>query len=217
MWIGWLRELADRIAAAHGGRRLDDLLYDVMGVDMKAGHVLPDGGLAATPMARLRTSVLDAIVENGVQSGEAERIVDDAWHAPDPVILARPVTDLRTLFAGLRTAGIRIAVATSDDREPTERTLTHLGVAALVEAVSCAGDGHPVKPHPDAVHLICQALGVPEAHAAVIGDSPADLVMGRAAGAGLVIGVLTGVGDRETLAPLADLVLDSVAELLPRT
>jgi phosphoglycolate phosphatase-like HAD superfamily hydrolase len=49
----------------------------------------------------------------------------------------------------------------------------------------------------------------------MIGDSPADLAMGRAAGAGLVVGVLTGVADRATLAAGADLVVASVADLLP--
>jgi phosphoglycolate phosphatase-like HAD superfamily hydrolase len=39
--------------------------------------------------------------------------------------------------------------------------------------------------------------------------------MGRAAGAARVIGVLTGVGDRASLEPLADLVLGSIAELAP--
>lgn len=215
MWSGWVRDLADRIAAANDGQRLDELLHDVMGVDVETGRVLPHGGLAATPMVRLRTSLVDAIVEAGVAPDEAGRVVDAAWHAPDPVVLARPVTDLGALFASLRAAGIRIAVATSDDRAPTERTLAHLGLTDVVEALSCADDGHPVKPNPEAVHRICRQLGVPEARAAVIGDSPADLAMGRAAGAGLVVGVLTGVGDRRALAGLADLVLESVAELLP--
>jgi phosphoglycolate phosphatase len=38
--------------------------------------------------------------------------------------------------------------------------------------------------------------------------------MGRAAQAGLVIGVLSGVSPREVLAPLADRVLPSIATLL---
>jgi phosphoglycolate phosphatase-like HAD superfamily hydrolase len=37
--------------------------------------------------------------------------------------------------------------------------------------------------------------------------------MARAAGAGLVIGVLTGVGGRDDLAPVADAVIASVSEL----
>jgi phosphoglycolate phosphatase-like HAD superfamily hydrolase len=215
MWAGWVRDLTDRLAAANGGRRLDDVVHDVMGVDIATGRVYPHGGLAATPMPRLREALVEAIADAGAAPGEANGIVDAGWHAPDPVVLAQPVADLPALFAALRRAGIRIAVATSDDRGPTERTLAHLGVAGLVEAVACADDGRPVKPSPAAIHWICRTLGVPESRAAMIGDSPADLAMGRAAGAGLVVGVLTGVGDRATLAAGADLIVASVADLRP--
>jgi phosphoglycolate phosphatase len=46
-----------------------------------------------------------------------------------------------------------------------------------------------------------------------VGDSVADLQMGRAAGAGRCIGVLTGVGTAADLAPYADVTLRSIAEL----
>ena len=214
MWSDWVRALADRLTAAHG-ERLDDVVFPMMGVDPDTGRVYPHGALAATPMARLRSALSTALRAHGIKPGAVAEIVAAAWHSPDPVELARPITDLRALFEGLRASGTRIAIATSDDREPTERTLAHFGVSDLVEAVACADDGRPVKPSPDAVHWICRTLGVPEARAAVIGDAPADLRMGRAAGAGLVVGVLTGVGDRAALAGLADLVVPSIAELAP--
>jgi len=214
MWSDWVRALADELAGAHG-HRLDDVVYRMMGVDPATGLVTPHGALAATPMARLRTALVDALEGERISRTDAERIVRHAWHSPDPVTLARPVTDLHALFTALRAAGTRIAVATSDDREPTERTLAHLGVADLVDAVACADDGRPVKPEPHAVAWLCHTLDVPVHRTAVIGDSPADLRMGRAAGAGVVVGVLTGVGDRRTLQPLADVVLDSIEELLP--
>ncbi len=214
MWSDWVRTLADELASAHGDR-LDDIVYRLMGVDPETGLVQPHGALAATPMARLRAALVAALVDARISPTEAERIVRLAWHSPDPVTLARPVTDLRVLFEALRAAGTRIAVATSDDREPTERTLAHLGVADLVEAVACADDGRPVKPEPHAVAWLCRTLGISVERAAVIGDAPADLRMGRAAGAGLIVGVLTGVGDRRTLQPLADVVLESIEELLP--
>jgi phosphoglycolate phosphatase len=44
----------------------------------------------------------------------------------------------------------------------------------------------------------------------MVGDSPADLAAGRAAGCGLVIGVLSGASGGEVLGPLADLVLKDV-------
>ena len=72
-----------------------------------------------------------------------------------------------------------------------------------------------MKPDPAAVHWICRTLGVPESRTAVIGDSPADMAMGRAAGAGLMVGVLTGVGDLTTLAATSDLIVESVVDPLP--
>jgi phosphoglycolate phosphatase len=48
----------------------------------------------------------------------------------------------------------------------------------------------------------------------MVGDTPADLEMARGAGAGVVIGVLSGVAARPDLAPYADLVLASVGDLL---
>jgi phosphoglycolate phosphatase len=47
----------------------------------------------------------------------------------------------------------------------------------------------------------------------MVGDNRHDLEMARAGGAGLAIGVLSGTGTLETLAPIADVVLDSVADL----
>jgi phosphoglycolate phosphatase len=214
MWSDWVRALATRLSAAHGSP-LEALVYPLMGVDPATGLVEPHGALAATPMARLREALVSRLAETGISPAESERQVASAWHSPDPVALSRPLTDLVALLGTLRARGLRIAVATSDDRDPTERTLAHLGIASLVDEVACADDGRPVKPAPDAVAWLCRRLGVEPARAAVIGDSPADLRMGRAAGAGRVIGVLTGAGDEATLSGLADVVLPSIAALVP--
>jgi phosphoglycolate phosphatase len=214
MWSDWVARLAADLSAAHGSP-LDGLVFSMMGVEADTGRVLPHGALAATPMSRLRTALVQTLARSGIASAEAQRLVAGAWHSPDPVALARPITDLDALFGFLRGRGTRIAVATSDDREPTERTLVHLGVRHLVEALACADDGRPVKPSPAAVLWICDQLGVAPIRTAVVGDARADIEMGRAAGAGRVIGVLTGAGDRATLTDGADVVLDSVADLLP--
>ena len=142
---------------------------------------------------------------------DADRALAAAWHAPDPVGLARPLADLSALFGRLRASGRRVAIATSDDREPTERTLEALGLADSIDGLVCADDGIPVKPAPDMVLRLCADLGVDPGRTAVVGDSPADLRMGRAAGVALVVGVLTGVGARSDLESEADVVIGSVA------
>ncbi len=74
-----------------------------------------------------------------------------------------------------------------------------------------SGFGH--KPGPGMVQEFCRATELKAEQVAVVGDSPHDLDMARAAGAGLAVGVLTGVSPRELLLQHADLVLDSIADL----
>jgi phosphoglycolate phosphatase len=78
----------------------------------------------------------------------------------------------------------------------------------------CGDDGFPMKPEPDPVFAICQVFRSEPSRVAVIGDTPADVAMGRAAGAGRVIGVRSGIGRDADLAD-ADEIIDSIGMLLP--
>jgi phosphoglycolate phosphatase-like HAD superfamily hydrolase len=213
MWASWAEDLAARLRPGTG-LAIETALFAMLGYDPQARIVRPGGGLAATPMARLRERTADVLVGAGLSRAEAERALGTAWHAPDPVALAHPLADLPTLFGRLHESGKRVAIATTDDREPTERTLAALGLAGAVDGLVCADDGVAVKPAPDMVLHLCAITDRAPARTAVIGDSPADLRMARAARAGLAIGVLTGVGRREDLEPLADVVLGSVGALV---
>ena len=214
MWGTWLDALARRLEAA-SGLRLRDGLYPLLGVDAATGLVHAHGLLAATPMSIIRDVVEDHLAGVGAGPQGAAAALDVAWHAPVPVALAQPVTDLPALLGRLRPRVGTFAVATSDDREPTERTLAALGIDGAMAGLACADDGFATKPAPDPVLRLCERLGIPPDRTAVVGDSPADLLMARAAGAARAIGVLTGVGTTASLAPLADVVLDSIADLAP--
>jgi phosphoglycolate phosphatase len=214
MWGGWVDQLANRLEAA-SGLGLREGLYALLGVDLETGLVHAHGLLAATPMSRIREAVVAFLADAGAAPDRADKAVDQAWDAPDPVALARPVTNLGPLLVRLRPRVGLFAVATSDDRDPTIRTLESLGIAAEFADLACADDGFPNKPAPDPVLRLCERLGVPPDRTAVVGDSPADLRMGRAAGVARTIAVLTGVGDLATLEPLADMVLRSIEDLAP--
>jgi phosphoglycolate phosphatase-like HAD superfamily hydrolase len=213
MWGGWVTDLADRLEAA-AARPLREELYRAIGFDPVTGRADPHGGLAAMPMAVLRGLTVDVVVGAGLDRSAAEAATGRAWHPPDPVALARPLADLALLFQALRGVGTRVGVATSDDRTPTERTLQALGVATLIDATVCADDGIPVKPDPAMVLHLCALTGAAAGRTAVVGDSVADLRMGRAAGAALCLGVESGTATRQELEPFADLVLPSVAALV---
>lgn len=213
MWGGWARELGAGLEAAVR-RPVSPDVFAAIGFDPVTGKVQPRAPLAIATMDEIAATV-EAVMRRWCPSAAAaRRAVEGAWSVPDPVALAVPLVDLPALFGHLRADGKRLAVVTTDDRAPTDATLRHFGVRDIVEALVCGDDGFPTKPEPDAVWAVCQAYQVQPERIAVIGDSPADIAMGRSAGAGLVIGVRSGLGEDADLAD-ADLLIDSVRDLLP--
>lgn len=213
MWVPWVTEIARRLESVTR-LPLAGAFYEAVGFDAASGRTIPGGGLSGVPMSDLREQTVDLLRANGLDGRAAETAVASTWYAPDPISSARPLTDLPALFNVLRRRGMRIAVATSDDRAPTKATLDVLGLTELIDGLVCADDAVGVKPAPDIVHWLAAAIGVPPARMAVVGDTPRDLEMGRAAGVRRCIGVLSGVGTQGDLEPLADLVLPSVASLI---
>ena len=215
MWGGWAEGLADRLEATLGGPIRAEL-HRQIGYDTRSRRTIPGSPLAATPMADLRVMTTDLVARSTGRSWTAaDAAVDGAWAPPDPVGLARPLTDLVALFSLLRAARQKVAIVTSDDRAPTEATLAGLGIAGLVDALVCADDGLPSKPAPDTLLRACQIAGVEPIRTAMIGDSIADMTMAGAAGVGRRIAVLSGIGRRAELEPLCDVVINSIALLLP--
>ncbi len=214
MWGGWARELGARLEGSIR-RPVAGEVFAAWGLDPSTGRVAPGGPLATGTMPEIR-DLAEAIARRYCPSIAAARTaVERAWFEPDPVALAAPLADLPALFGALRASGRTLAVATTDDRAPTDATLRALGVRDLVAALACGDDGFPVKPEPDGLLAICQATRTMPDRMLVVGDTPADLRSARAAGAARVVGVLTGLGSHDDLAPLADAVLASVADLRP--
>ncbi|HYH92063.1 MAG TPA: HAD family hydrolase [Candidatus Saccharimonadales bacterium] len=213
MWGGWARDLGDRLEGAVRRPVAPDV-FAAIGFDPVDGRVAPGGPLAIGTMADIESTVETVMRRWCPSVTAARRAVESAWTVPDPVTLAVPLADLPALFRRIADeTGRRIAVVTTDDRDPTDATLRHLGVRAWVRAMVCGDDGFAAKPAPDPIFALCQAMQTTPDRVAVIGDTPADIAMGRAAGARHVYGVRTGIGRDDELAD-ADLVLESIASLV---
>ncbi|TPM99101.1 HAD family hydrolase [Mesorhizobium sp. B2-1-3A] len=107
----------------------------------------------------------------------------------------------------------RLGVATNDSTSGAEKTLVTLGVAQLFDAAYGYDAVANPKPAPDTIQAFCDLTGLKPAEIAMVGDNRHDLEMARAGGCGLAVGVLSGTGTRESLAEIADVILDSVADL----
>lgn len=115
----------------------------------------------------------------------------------------------------LRERGLRIAFTTGFAPTTATAILTALGWSGLADVVLTPEDAGRGRPAPDLpLTALLRTRTSSVAAMVVVGDTESDAASGRAAGAGLVVGVLTGARSAETLtAAGADLVLDSVAEL----
>ncbi|MCC7162540.1 MAG: HAD family hydrolase [Anaerolineae bacterium] len=213
MWRVWATELAARLEAA-AGVPVTALLYETIGYDSARQVIIPGSPLAGHSMADLRRLMTQVAREAGLGELAAERAVKQSWFVPDPVALARPLTDLPRLLGELRSRNIKTAVATSDDRGSTLATLRALGIASLVNAVVTADDGLPNKPAPDMLLHLCRELGIAPARAMMMGDSLMDMEAARAAKLGLRVGVLSGVTPREQFDGHADEIVGDIGVLM---
>lgn len=206
-WPPINREAA--LLAADGDTAFAAELLRIAGADPVTGHALTDGLIAVGNTREL--------AEAWHGSGSPLALID-LTHALDALFqgaVARmvPVCELPPLFGRLRTDGFALGIASSDSIAAVAATATHFGIADSLAFMTGYDSGHGSKPEAGMILAFCAATGLRPAEIAIIGDSRHDMEMGRAAGAGLRIGVLTGAGTRETLEPISDLCLGSIAEL----
>jgi HAD superfamily hydrolase (TIGR01509 family) len=103
----------------------------------------------------------------------------------------RPFPMVRELFEHLRTAGLRIALASSAKAEELESYLQLIRVDGLCDARTTADDAEKSKPHPDIFEAAIAKLNVEPQTALAIGDTPYDAQAAVSAGMP-VVGVLCG-------------------------
>ncbi len=198
------------LAAAGGDRARADALLARAGYDFEQRCFVADSVFAAGTNAD--------IVALWYPEADAQRRRElvatfDQVTAAEGALRSVPIEGMRAALTRLHTAGLRLGLATNDSTGGAEKALLALGIAQLFDAVyGYDGVANP-KPAPDTVRAFADLTGLKPSQIAVVGDNRHDLEMAKAGGAGLAVGVLSGTGTRPSLAPLADVIIGSVAEL----
>lgn len=137
----------------------------------------------------------------------------DTFTAEQGALQAVPLPGSKDAIASLHGSGFRLGVATNDSTSGAEKTLLALGMAQMFDAAYGYDAVANPKPAPDTVQAFSDLTGLRATEIAMVGDNRHDLEMARAGGCGLAIGVLSGTGTRQSLAEIADVVLDSIVDL----
>ena len=144
MWGGWALEIARRLEQA-SGKPLIDLLSTTWGSDPITKHVEPDGELAGKTLAYLHDLTLNTLRSDGFNGDAAAPVVAAAWHL-SRLDVSRPPHLNFNLYSQSHSRNIKIAIATLDDRAPTQTTFAELGMLKYVDALVCADDGVQLNP-----------------------------------------------------------------------
>jgi phosphonatase-like hydrolase len=126
-----------------------------------------------------------------------------------------PISGAEDAVRQLRAAGIKVVLTSGFDRGLIADIVAHCGWAELFDAIVYPDEVPAGRPAPYLIfHAMQKTLVHPVARVAAIGDTALDLQAGTNAGAGWVIGVLSGAHDIGTLGrtPHTHL-LPSIAEL----
>jgi len=180
------------VIAAHGGPQLE---YE---------HL---GGMTGQPLdAMFRTAWPDLSDDDVARY----RIEYRAVYERDAVPMTRLFRGARSTLHAFHAAGLRQASVTGKRAADCERILRGLGIKRDIDVYLGGDSVERPKPAPDLAQHAMARLGVAPSDTIVVGDSAADIAMGRSAGA-RTIQVLWGYA-REPL-PDADVIVRTWVEL----
>jgi phosphoglycolate phosphatase len=188
-----------------------------VGVDLAAGWLDRDGPLYLAPRREEILVAASVLYQLGHPWDSARALAQTAYDQADDMLESpyggELLPGIAEMLAELGGRGLLVAVATSDRHWRTEASLATLGVACHFGAIVGAEDVASGKPAPDMVFAACEQLGCSPGEAIVVGDSPIDLRMARAAKVAGCVAVTTGLYGVDHFDGLADAVLPTAAAL----
>jgi phosphoglycolate phosphatase len=137
----------------------------------------------------------------------------DLEFAPLALQSMKPLLPLGPVLDDLKFMGLTLGVATNDSERSAKAHMDALGVLHYFADIIGADSVEIPKPSGQMVKRFSIATGLLPHHLAMVGDNTHDLEEAKHGGAGLAIGVLTGNAAHDDLAPFADHVIESVAQL----
>jgi phosphoglycolate phosphatase len=123
-----------------------------------------------------------------------------------------PIGDPGSFVNDLACCGYGLGVFSNDAELAVRTHMSKLGIEKILAFVAGYDSGFGCKPGAGPVLAFADAMHAHPSQVAVVGDTTLDLAAARAAGA-VAIGVLTGPASVAALAPIADIILPSAAEL----
>jgi len=192
-------------------------LFAAGGDEAKARHMMVSTGLDFAHGSLLASATTDQIAEAWIALGadhSAAQLTSllDGIFAEQTAISSAPFPGLYELIFELSEKDIVLGLGTNDGEGSAKEFLKTANIDPFFSFVAGYDSGHGGKPAPGMILAFCDAHDLEPGSVMVVGDNHCDLEMGRAADAGFVVGVLSGNGTHDELAPFADVIISGIEE-----
>ncbi len=219
MWGRRAKSAVDALLLeTRGGDELEAALYQTIGYQPDTGVTAGAGPLAVVPLHKTYVVISTVLFQHGWPWHEAERLTENAFSpvmSSEPTAeTVRPLGEVRRTIERLNSIGVRTAMATADDRDPTRKILQMLEIDSHFDLLYCGDDEDlPQKPSARLLEHVAERCQIDLSKIMMVGDTIGDLSMAHAANAGARIGVVGGATDEATLAEWSDVLISSIDEI----
>lgn len=207
-WTPVLKSIAADVAKGKG--ELEARLLTVAGFDLAADAFLP-GSIWAAGHTDDLVEVWLPLLSGSTPVSLAETVNTHCLQASSHPVF--PPDQSRRIFSQLKQLGLTLGVATNDAASSARATVKAFGLSEMFELVLGYDSVANPKPAGDPLLEFSRHAGIEPHRVVMVGDNIHDMECGRAGGAGLCIGVLSGNSTLEQLSPLADHVIEDISQL----
>jgi phosphonatase-like hydrolase len=137
---------------------------------------------------------------DGTRAARANAAFEEAYRAALSAGRVAPLPGATDTLAALAEAGVKVCLTTGFSPATRDAILDALGWGDWVDLALSPADAGRGRPYPDMILAAVIRLGIDDvSQVAVAGDTASDLWAGSRAGAGIVVGVLSGAHGRAEL------------------
>lgn len=200
VWLPWLYDIHGYLSQTKAAGKLDrGALERAFGVQGEPPHIEPNGPLAMASIEESKIIVAYLLYRQGLPwetavllAAESVAYANDRQNRSASI---RPVSGVRTFLQTLKENGVKLGVLTADDTEKAKRHLERCGLLAYFDFVIGSDLVQRGKPHPDMAFLARDCYGIDLQEAILIGDTNADMELGKRAGVGATVGLAVQGGN----------------------
>lgn len=204
-WVERTRAATRALLSRHGAMDAYLPIMKRMGI-REDGTVDIDGALCHSTYAEISVDYSIEIENLGI-SVDREELLSELradFSEYRSLAVAVPTSEgIKELLSWLKGRGVKLGLVTSDDADGVAESLGKMDILPLFDIVLTSDGIHPTKPDPYYMNLFCDRMGLSPTEVLMVGDTYADMLFGKNAGA-FTLGVSKDPSNREKLSALAD-------------